>query len=295
MRAPAAPACLSRSTFARPRRRRPRSRRAGSRARRRGGRRGRAGRRAQRGHDRVDPRVLGEHVADAAVQRRRQPAGRVLGRVAQRRNAQRLAGRATFGPALVVARARVDVLVARGRDDQRPPVQLERHGLDREVPAVQAQGLALGAEERGELVEQARSGRRPSRSPRASTAARGRGGRGRVGWWSPASAISARASAVESAAEDDRPLPRGRSPAMRSRAPPTSWPAARSSPTVPRTNARQPSQSRGGAWRRRRPSRRGRRRGPRSARPPAPRRAPSRPARWRTAGTARRCSRCARR
>ena len=55
------------------------------------------------------------------------------------------------------------------------------------------------------------------------------------------SANNARQSDTASAAEDDRPLPWGTSPVIASRAPPTGSPAACSSATAPRTNARQPS------------------------------------------------------
>ena len=86
-----------------------------------------------------------------------------------------------------------------------------------------------------------RSSLRPSRSPRARTDAPARAAPGRGGRGSRASSISARHSATSSAAEEDRPAPRGRSPPICEPA----WrgassPRAASSPAAPRTKARQP-------------------------------------------------------
>ena len=80
--------------------------------------------------------------------------------------------------------------------------------------------------------------RPPSRSRRASTAARRRGAT--VGSDPLLISASARHSATSSAAEEDRPAPRGTPPLISTCAPTSGQPARASSATMPRTKARQP-------------------------------------------------------
>ena len=154
-------------------------------------------------------------------------------RAASRRRAPRTP-RGTRGGARCSRSRRCEWVGARVERDQRPAAELERHRLDRQRREVDPHRVARLAAQRRRAGRAGRSRRRPSRSPPASTAWRARPGR--LG----SSPSSARHSAVSSAAEDDRPAPCSRSLSIVSRTGRSSWPAAGSSATAPRTNARQP-------------------------------------------------------
>ena len=102
----------------------------------------------------VDARVLGQHVAGAPAPRLGQPLRRVARRLAQRAHPELARRRLALGAALVVARLGVLVRGAGVDRDELPAAQVERHRLDRERREVDPQRVALGAEQRRELVEQ---------------------------------------------------------------------------------------------------------------------------------------------
>ena len=221
----------------RPRARRPRSRRAGSRARRRGARRRPRGRRRRARRPSVDARVLGRRVANAPVERVGEPGGGVRGGIAQRVDAQRRGRLRALPPARVVARSGVRVLDPGVDRDKAPPSEVERDRGDGEGAHVEADGVALAAEERGDWSSRPVCAPTQSFSTREHSRARSR----RSGSARPLWASRASARATSSAADKDSPLPRGTSPRMRSVAPSRAWPARWSSAAVPRTKARQPS------------------------------------------------------
>ena len=216
-----------------PRARTPRSRRAA----RRGTRRAVAATVSrssgvQGGGRRFDAGVLAHHVPDAPLQHAVQLARR---RVAERRDAERLAGGAALGAALVVAAGGEIVRRARVHRDELPVAEVQRMRIDGERAEVDPQHVRRRASTATRVGRAGRSPRPPSRSPRASTASPARRDR------RARRPSSASASAASSAAEEERPLPCGTSPVIVRCAGATSNPAARSSATIPRGKARQPS------------------------------------------------------
>ena len=188
--------------------------------------------RGERGGRRVDARVLAQHVAHAPVQRVGQPVGRR--RVAQAGDAERLAGRGALRAALVVAAARVLV--------RRRPSRASR-AASRRARAGRARSRGRGSRSAARAPSRPHStaswSSSPVRAPTWSFSTREQSFASSTRSTSGSSS-SARHSAASSAAEEDRPEPWGRSPSIVSRHGRTAWPAARSSATVPRTNARQP-------------------------------------------------------
>ncbi len=228
MRAPAAPAVAQRARRS-PRRRawRSESRRAGSRARRRAGVRAPACRPSRSAATAVATRcVLAEHVARAPAQRLGQALG-VGGASAwlsvATPSSSRTPARTPRGARCSRRRRARGARRSRARPaaSRRGAAARARSSSVREVDAQRAVGLRRTARRAGRA---GRSARRPSRSPRARTAARLRAcralpartlvarRRSAGGSRSPASASSARHSATSSAAEEDSPAPRGRSP-----------------------------------------------------------------------------------
>ena len=135
--------------------------------------------RVERGDGLVDARVLGEHVADAPVERVREPGGGVRRRrrAASRRRAPRPPPRTRAGGRCSPTRR------ARARPRSRPSRGASRRGPARRG---RRRGCACRGGSRGprgrrarRVGRAARSARRPSRSRPASTAARGRAGRAR--------------------------------------------------------------------------------------------------------------------
>ncbi len=194
--------------------------------------------RVERGDRLVDARVLGEHVADAPVERVREPGGGVRGGVAQRVDAQRVGRLRALPPARVVARPGVRVLDPGVDRDEAPTA---------EVAARQARPASVRMSRRMAWPSRPKSAAswssRPVCAPTQSFSTRehSRARSRRSGSARPLWASSASARATSSAADEDSPLPRGTSPEMRSVAPARAWPARWSSATVPRTKARQPS------------------------------------------------------
>ena len=193
----------------------------------------------ERGDRLLDPRVLGDHVAGAGIERLGQ-----LGRHRERHVSQAVARRAARTPRRTPRgarcrperRVRVGVTLAGVERDQQVIAERERDRAHLERAEVDPQ-RALGlAEQRGDLVEQAGLCADPVvLDPRAELRQLDP-----VGRPAPASASSASTSATSSAAEDDSPAPRGTVPRISSRADErrTRRPAA--PPAAPRTNARQP-------------------------------------------------------
>ena len=195
----------------------------------------------QRGDRRVDARVLGR--ARDARGGRAARAGRAASAASASRSvatpSRRTAARA-LGAALVVARRRRASGARRSRavtSVQSP--SSSGTGSIVERAEVDAQRVPRAPQQRRELVEQPVSA--PTQSFSTREHSRASSTRSAVG--APAAPSSARHSAASSAAEDDRPEPCGQvagdlEPAR------SAWPAARSSATAPRTNARQPSAAR---------------------------------------------------
>ena len=203
------------SRRARRRRPRPRSRRAGSRARRRAARRARPGRRRAARATAASTRAFS---LSTWRTRRSSGAGQPLGRVG-RRVAQRADARAPRTPrgtpraARCSPSPRATCSCAGVERDQRASSRRRSSGTARvdEVAAVEAQRVALA----GRTARRAgRAGRSAAPTQSFSTREHSRASSRRSPSASPASASSASASAVDSAAEEDRPLPRGRSPAI---------------------------------------------------------------------------------
>ena len=183
-------------------------------------------------------------MARAAVERVGERGGRVRVGVAELLDAERLAGRAALGAALVVAAGGVDVLGAGVERDEPPVAEVERHGGDVERGEVDPDRLAVAAAERGELVEQAGLRADPVvLDPRAELRQLDAVGLGRAG---DREQREARAPPPARRRRRARSRP-GRRRRTRSARPASGTPVARSSATVPRTNARQPSARPGSA------------------------------------------------
>ena len=190
------------------------------------------------------------------------------GGVAQRVDAEQLAGARALGAPLVVAGA------ARGSRDA-PESSV--------ASAWPSRSSGTLAQPRAAHVDAQRPARAASRARRAgragpvwapaqsfSTREQSRASSTRSGGSAPATSHSARQSATQTAAEEDRPAPRGRSLAISRRQRRSSTPSRASSAAAPRTSARQPSaRCPLGAKLEAVASRRGRPRAPRS-RCPAP-------------------------
>ena len=110
--------------------------------------------RAQRRDRLVDAAVLAQHVARAAPAGVGEPLDGVGIGGAEVLDAELAGGGLALGAALVVARGGDRVRGARVDGGELPALQVERDALDRERREVDPQRLALGAEQRGELVEQ---------------------------------------------------------------------------------------------------------------------------------------------
>ena len=160
----------------------------------------------ERRHRLVDPRVLGDHVAaraGAAAPAAVEPSER---RLAQARDPEQLAGLRALGAPLVVARRRR----SRGCSPESSvtscePAELERDRAHLERAEVDPQRAVGLAEQRRDLVEQAGLRAHPVvLDPRAQLAP---APDDRAG--APLTANSASTSATSSAADDDRPAPRG--------------------------------------------------------------------------------------
>ena len=183
-------------------------------------------------------------------QRLRQPR-RGLG-VAPREvlDAERLAGRAALGAALVVAARGVAVLARRSRASR----AASRRGRAGRADS-RAWRSRSAARAPSRQHSEASWSSRPVSAPTQSFSTREQSLRelGAVGLLGAGARRAARgASAASSAAEEESPQPCGTSPVIGERARgATSTPAARSSATMPRTKARQPSRApwRGGVER----------------------------------------------
>ena len=102
----------------------------------------------------LDTFVLAEDMRSARAQHRRQSLDRLRIGLAQRAHAEQLARAPALRAALVVARARVRVALARVHDRESPSGQAQRHRVDLEPAKVDPQRLRRRAVERRELIEQ---------------------------------------------------------------------------------------------------------------------------------------------